>query len=734
MNPLLPIERLVLLAAVLLALAGYTAWRSAAKVRTGIRGAILAARLLAVLCLALVAANPGTWHVEHETDQTEWAILLDRSLSMATRDVGAGTRWEAAWRLATRSQDLAHEACPVRLYPFAERLGAPLAADATAPVPDGAGTDLERAGRELLGRYRTGGKRLTGVVLLSDGRQVGGAPAIDVAVRARAMDVPIFALPLGGPVRPRDLLLRTPHKQRVAFAGQDTRLTVVLSSQGFGRISPDVTLRGPEGTELGRQRVNLAPDGEQSVSFDIQPPEPGHHVYRLAVQPWEGEARTANNEVTVGVSVIQSAIRVYVAEGAPYWDSKFLVQLLRKQPHMAVTSVYRLAANRFFRVDTDTTETSESEAATFPETAEALADYDVVVMGKGAEYFLTPERIRALTAFIRDQGGCLVFSRGKPYHGEFPALAGLEPVTWGAPVKEAFRLQPTATGAEVGLFGDRLPAPDDAIWPTLPTLDQAHRCASVRAFTQVLVNGRIEAAGRTQDFPALVARRHGKGLVVLCNADGLWRWDFFASRPAAGQLYQDLWAQLLQWAITYSEFLPGQPYAIHLDTSAVQPDRPVQVRVLRRGRGNGPYPTLVVRSGAKVVAERTAGPETAASQQWDLSFAFTEPGPYTFELQDDASGEALQARGLLEVLAPPSEQDNVSADGDALADITRLSGGRIVTEAELMDLLEAPPPAETRAQPGKTTWQPTWDRGWMLCLVSLFFAVEWFLRRRHGLL
>jgi len=121
MNPILPIDLLVPL--LLLTLAGslFPAWRSTLRSSLPLRLALLACRFGAWSILAVAALNPGAWFRETRNENSDWALLLDRSSSMQVRDVQDSSRWQAAQELAAQAvqSDLSRRA---KIIPFSARL------------------------------------------------------------------------------------------------------------------------------------------------------------------------------------------------------------------------------------------------------------------------------------------------------------------------------------------------------------------------------------------------------------------------------------------------------------------------------------------------------------------------------------------------------------------------------------------------------------------------------------
>ncbi len=735
-NPLFSTNHLIALFAVLLVVGAWLAWRTSARCGLPARLLIVACRVLLIAGLAILALNPGKWVDQRETQEHYWSILVDRSLSMATGDADGQSRWEAALNLAQSAKSTSQEAGKVATSTFSADF------DATADLadsPDGETSDLPNAVSSLVTQSRGKPGRLTGVLVFSDGRQTAPETARwrqqsrKTALRARAQGSELFAVVLGGEVEPKDLIVEAKRRQFIAFKGQESPLVAKVTAHGLGAIRTDVILETAEGREIARQTVNLGNGAETDVRFAIDAPEPGVHLYRFRVPDWEGERIAANNRAGFSLTVLDGKIRIFMAEGAPYWDSKFLAQMIRQQENMLVSSVYRLSADRFFRVETGDERPSEATDNIFPASREELAEFDLVVMGKGAEYFLNPERIALVDEFVRERGGALLFTRGKPYSGEFDELTFLEPVRWGERVGAPFRLQPTDPGAASGLFGGLLPGRDDPLWQKLPALRDAHATLSLKPFTQVLLEGRHQVAGLDRSLPVLVSRRYGKGMILLLNADGLWKWDFFPGEESVDAQYETFWSQLIQWAVTYSEFLPGQNWALRLSETIAYPNTPIRATVTHRGGGeSAAEPDLEVYRGSERIRSLQLVGDPGRS--WEATLNLAEPGNYRVHCGDAADSAETGVSMPVTILAPPGERDQLSADPEFLREFAEASGGRAIDASEIPEIVAHLENKGSVVDLNQAEWQPLWDHGWNLALLLFFPALEWFVRRRSGLM
>ena len=735
MNPLFQAEYAILAGLLLVIVSGALCWRTSARCRMRRRIVLTVLRTIAVAGLAVLALNPGRWRQETISVESEWALLVDRSRSMEVADVNGASRLKEALRTAGDVARAAGRSTRMRLVAFADRDEAITPESLATLGTAGDATDLIGAGRSVLQRARSGGRRLSGMLILSDGRQTAPADPLQLAADCRAQNVPVFALPLGGDVARKDLSVGVSRRQYVAFAGQKVRVAATLRNEGLGPVNAAVTVRAPGGDIVTEQKIELASGETRPVVFTLSPTEAGYGEYEISTPELAGESSSLNNRARIGLSVLKNKLRVFMAEGTPGWETKFLVQLLRRQGNMELTTVYRLSAGRFFRVETDLLRGMESDTAVFPDTPEALAGYDMVLFGKGADYFLTPERIAMLKRFVAEQGACVVFARGKPYAGSMPELEFLEPAAWGSAANTQVIFKPAKTADPGGLFGSMLPGAGDPVWDRLPPLQLGHRFAEEKPFARILAEGTIDVAGRQAAMPLLVARRVGKGLCVTVNAEGFWQWDFFPGIPEASEVYRDFWPQMLLWAAVYSEFLPGQDYALRLSENVVPQGTVVAVHVTaRRGVKTTETPAIRIRAASGDARTLAAAQAAPGEPHWVAQTAMDRPGLYRVELASPEIAGAGAAAALLEVRAPPTESDNLSADPAFLENLARESGGAMVQKADLSGIVaRLEKPEETRAT-GRTIWEPMWDRGLVLGLILALFAGEWIIRRRSGLM
>jgi hypothetical protein len=731
MNPLLPLEILVPLFFLLMIGVWLVAWKSLQHCPSRVRPWILLLRIAGVALIGLILFNPGRWVTPDTLKDVPLAILLDRSASMNTQDVDGESRWRASIDIARRALEPLASSQAFDVYTFDSKVRvAPGDWDDFPPSGEEAksSTDLIQAGHEILNRFQGRAHSLRGMVILSDGRQVVDTGPEDLISRARAEDVPIWTVCLGGEVKRRDVSVRARQTRYITFTNQSLRIGAIVENNYLHPIEPEVRLLDENGEQVHSVAVQVPVGAERSVDFDVKLPSSGEREWKIVVDPLDEENVVANNQSMFHITVLDRKIGVLILEGSPHWESKFLIQLLRQQPHMSVTTIHRLATDRFFRVVTGEEEAARTTLA-FPE--ELLMSYDVIVFGKGAEYFLNAARIELLEAFVAEKGGGLLFARSKPYHGDFPEMHSLEAAEWGRPVRGDFQLRPDKDAALDGVWGSGLPPPNDEVWSKLPGLSTAFVLDRSKPFSKVHAYGHLGGESR-KPVPALISRRYGNGMILTVNMEGFWHWGFFPSEANAQDIYNRFWTQLVQWTATRTAFLPGHELALNLSRDIASPGQPVRARIHHRGRAGATnlHPTLTVFREGQPVQTLTPAQSGADAARWDAVVTMDKPGAYRFV----ATLQEEQATRTLFVPSPPGELDEVSADPKFMAELAARSGGEAVEPKELGDLLESMQTQRNDRNPGEAEWQARWDHPVSMVLILSLLGGEWFVRRRNGLL
>ena len=565
-------------------------------------------------------------------------------------------------------------------------------ADDAADTLADAATDLSEVFTYARQQYPP--ELLAGVIVATDGIYNRGA---DPGYAAAELLNPTYALPLGDTTAQRDLAIREVLYNRIAYLGDDLEIQVDVLATGLSGSGATVRLSG--GGADGTQRVRFERERAlQTVTFTVSPRTAGVQRYRIAVPAAGGERNTANNTREILVDVLDARQRILLLAEAPHPDVSALRQAL------------------------DANENYETTYAKLSEFDGNLADVDLVVFhGVGR----SSERAAAVLRQLDGRG------------------VGRWFLTGAKPLAEGLGLQ--------GLFSLAAKPSTNVV---TPELNPGFRLFSIgeawadrlRGFPPVeapfgeygpLVGGETmlrQRIGRVEtDYPLLAMGEVAGHKTGVFAGEGLWRWrlaeyqtsgthEAFDGMVLATVQYLALRDDKRPFRVTPSERvyttnddvrLQGELYNASFQL-VNEPD--VAVRLTEAGGASYDYVMDKVGSAYQLRAGRLPA------------------GDYSYRASTDFAGEAYRATGTFSIQRVDLERDVTTADWDVLRRMSEARGGRLIEEASLGALAEELIASST-AKPvlyQQVRTRPLIDWKWLLGIVLVLLAAEWYWRRRLG--
>ncbi|MCP4218068.1 MAG: hypothetical protein GY765_25720, partial [bacterium] len=544
-------------------------------------------RFLVIACLVFVFFNPVTISPKQEEGGKRLIILVDRSASMGVRDVAGKTRFEAALSALldpkTKAAFKSSFVPEIRLFDRDTREMNP----GKPGEPDGSGTDI---GKALIRAVEDlGTDSGAGILLVSDGRSTNGDP-FEGSQLALARSVPVWTLCMGGKIEHRDVWIKTRSSELLAFGNDEVEISALVHRAGFPNHSVRVDLI-EDGTVLDTKEVLPGTGNGTRVSFRITAPGKGEHRYVLRAVPLKGEADLLNNERPVFLRVVGEKVRVLLIEGRPHWDTKFLVQALKRHERVDLTAIYRIGPKRYSAVVSQQGKFRREESNLFPETEKELFAYDICIFGRNCDAFFTEGTEKRFTRFVSEKGGGLVFSRGKPYGGRFYPLAKFEPVVWGDGVEKSVHMKLTEHGFSDPVFEFGQGGKSQELVDKLPRLDQAMITKGEKPLAMVMAESKS-----VQKTILAAFQQYGQGRIVTLNMAGMWRWAF-REKTGDEQVYTRFWMSLLRNLLSNSDFLPGADVSLRSAARCYTDEQQMRFRIMTRGLDPKSYKPMLTVSG-----------------------------------------------------------------------------------------------------------------------------------------
>ncbi len=718
----------------------------------GGRLALVALRLTAFLALVACMLRPTLVSSRKARQKATVIVLADASESMTVTDMPGGrTRWEALTGSLQAARPAAAELLgqgdvEIAAWTFDRGLH-PLPAAGDDPFPLAGWTDAATADETAIGSAvdealrAVTGRRLAGMIVLSDGAQHAYAPR-DLPPQAAARNVadsgaPLWSVTFGqqrGGGQGRDAAVVNLAVAETVYLENMLEVAGRVRLEGLaGRPAAVVLLAEDDAggvEEVARTTVQTAGEaGEEPIRLAWTPKRLGERKLTLRVEPQEGEVVLTNNELSTFVTVVDGGLKVLYLEGALRVEQRFLRRILAASPDMQVEFRW-INSNRRDRWPVDVARDLDMEPDVIligDLDAAALREQDLgTILGRVNE----GAGIGLLGGFHAFEAGGWAGSALGPLMPFQPDRLARQP--FDEPIREGLHLpgpvpmipDPRFGGISILRLADGEAATREA-WAALPPLAGANRIGPLTPTAKPL-------ASTPEGQPLLVAREYGAGRVLAFAADSTWRW----AMQGAAEQHRRFWRQLVLWLarrdgpendslwvrLAQRRIPPGTP--LEFDAGITGPEgearADVEVSAVVVSPAGQERPVRVVPTG-----EGFSGTVAACADpgDWKLVVRGRRPG----------DAEPLERSARFTVFRQDLELANPRANPLLMRQLAEATTGGVRLPEELpgifQEIAERPAEYERREQWSFAPWD-TWP---MLLLLAGCLIGEWYLRKKWGL-
>jgi hypothetical protein len=732
------------------------------------------------ILLVAAIAGPVFSLLRNERVPAELLVLIEDSSSMAIRDnddpasaAGSdpGSRWEGALAWAASLDSVFSELEPPvemvflrgnGLEPVREfRLNDPV-----IPPPNSHGTDL--AGLLRQARDRMVGRSVRAMVLISDGQETRGSAADDrqpgtgglsgrEAGQGADVAIPLMVVGVGDPLGSADRIIKDLRYPETAYEGDEVLVEFSVDhrfASGSVGSSLQVRLVGEDGV-MAEMTLPVV-DRVVPFSLGFKPRGHGLQVYRLEASALDNERFLDNNRASLAIDVRKERSRLLLLTGAPGWDVRFLTQAAASEERINLAVVFPAADGLVF---------ADSLVSWVPPADPAgWSAWDGVIISDWAGALATQDW-EPLRAAVEGGLGLLVIPGAETAGPQGPvappsSLARMLPVQvtgwrWSnGPLFASVVSSQAGHPILEGLQGPR-EMMEGSGRVTLPPLRRVVETGTRPGATVLMTGRRREQATGGADPALLVINKLGEGRVAWFGGRNLWElafWDLSRAGPDLAGSRSDggdshgrrLLRNLLVWASAGEEnsglvftgrqtvFQEGERIKLAAQWRDMR-GRPVVDQKL----------SLQLRQdGAGADSSRV---RTFALSRRDGASGFAEvalpplpPGRYSVQLVGEGDPPVTGRVESLVVSKHSIESTQVRMDRRRLVQMAARGRGEFFmtvpssTENRLFENLLA---HDWREE--ELARRNRWDfwSGWpFLGLVALLLGLEWFLRRRNGLL
>ncbi|MHB1687579.1 MAG: CARDB domain-containing protein [Ignavibacteriaceae bacterium] len=558
-------------------------------------------------------------------------------------------------------------------------------------------------------------KNIASIVIVSDGVITEGANPIYTAAK---LGVPIYTVGIGDTTARNDVWIKNVLSNEFIYAETPTAVAATISNTGFAGKNISVALY-ENGAQVDQKKITLSEDGVQNVNFTYTPKNSGEKKLTVAASETKGEFTFANNKKVFYINVLSNKVKVLVLAGSPSSDLSFIKNTLKEDNNLSVNSYTQISADHFLEKNFD----------------QKMIDSADIFFMVGFPSNITPDNLyQKIISEIsqKDKPFFITLSSGVDFQ-RLKALQAELGFTFNNVNSDYLEIQPNVSADESNnpLLQNNSDNVLDA-WNNLPPVYQPNVDFSAKPESEVL--SRIKINNVPINKPLILTRRLASKKSVSVLAKDIWRWKLGTATKNL-DLFDRFILSSVKWLNAKEDHkqvtimttkklyslgeqveFTGQVY-----DQTFNPVSDAEVKINVSGAGNNYQLNL----------------NPVGNGLYDGSFQTDKAGDYKFSGDAILSGKKLGSDGgSFNIGDVDIEMINPRMNYDFLNLLATETNGKFFYNSNYKDLFEILNQLDKRSSKEKieTSEIYLWSDEWLLVVAIILFGMEWFFRKRWGMI
>jgi hypothetical protein len=674
---------------------------------------LVSLRSLGLFLLFLLLGEPLFFIITHSIDRPVIAVLIDNSQSMTIKDktVKRDEKLKSILRSSIWKQIVKNGIVDYSLFDREVRNLRTI--DEDSLTLRGEVTDIAKAFSSI--KQKSGVSNLQAVALITDGNSTVG---MNPLYEAEELGIPVFTIGVGDTIEQKDIVIRKVLTNEISYVGTKVPVNAMIHSSGFSGERIQVFLRGDSAIIDEKMLVLESGTRDYLVSLSFIPEKEGTQKYQVEISRLPGELTQQNNRMSFFTKVLKSKLHVMLIAGSPSQDVACIKNVLIDDKNMDVKTYIERENGRFYEGELTAESFAEIDCLIligFP-TSRSSSQSLQEVMDAGKPMLTILSRTMDFN-LLRTLDPMLPFRVGNVDDDELQVFANIPEAQRNNPILKI--------GNAVNSF---------EIWSKLPPVFRPK--GEFRAKVESEKLAAVLFQSTALEDPFIVARNVNKKKSISVIGYGLWRWNMLSgSGSGSEKLLNNFLGSAVRWLTTQEDKrrIVVQPskhifttqdaveFTAQIYDDSFQPldDAQIEVRIYH---GNDFSPLLLNPLG---------------SGQYQGVHNQLPEGEYKFIAKVEKNGVLMgEDQGAFSIGGFSAEYLETRMNKQLLQQISAHTGGRYYESSEFDSL-----PQDVAGLPNfkprdisKSAEIEIWNSYWMLVIIIFVFAMEWFLRKRNGML
>ena len=599
------------------------------------------------------------------------------------------------------------------------------------------------------------GKKVAGIILMSDGRTNSGLPLVDLAQFLQSQKIPVYIIGLGNSEKAKNIKISDLWLPERVFKDDPFTIQTKISGSQMNAESVDLQLIEIPLNEQGepmKDKFKLVDhktvtfndtETEQTITFEYKAEKEGKFIYKVKVDPLVSESIIIDNEKESQTEIISKSARVLLISGTSTWDFRMLQTLLIRDKTINVSSWLQ-------SMDIEMMQEGNTPISKLPETEAELFEYDVVVMLDPNPAEIDEKWVLMLQKFIEERKGGLMYVAGPSFTSKTLGMIGTQKLKELLPVqftelqrehkdfmKVTFETQwPLHLTIEgQSHYMGKLNKDNNinkSIWKNLPGIYWSYPAGEAKAGSKVLIDHTDpKLLYKEKNRPLLVTGVFGGGRTIYMGFNGIWRW-----RKNSEKYFDKFWIQSIRYLIEGKLEKESGKSNMYANKEKFVVGETINISAkIYDDLGQGFHTEKIIGKiykGSNMIGEFLLRPEVnrkgfyegeaKAEMQGDLTLIL-EPTELPF----------LKLEKKLKVDQPIIEYENPEMDYLGLQSLADKTNGKFYYLSDLGSLTKDFPNLKETVLVNLPP-DSLWDSGRFFIIILILLSLEWTIRKKYKLL
>lgn len=552
---------------------------------------------------------------------------------------------------------------------------------------------------------------IASITIISDGVITQGSTP---TYSAEKTGIPVFTVGVGDSSKKNDVEIKNVINNEFIYAETPTTVLATILNKGFIKSSTQVSLY--ENSKLIEQKsIELDQSGVNSVSFNYTPKQSGEKKLSVRLNNLKGESNALNNQKVFYVNVLSNKINILLIAGSPSPDLTFIKDALTIDNNLQVNTLTQITQGNFLEQNHNA----------------KLDSADIIYLIGFPTNTTNDDFLNRLTTKLENRNiPFFLFLSSDVDNNKLKRLNDLLPVLVSTIDKNYLQIQPDIQLNEIDnpLIHNN-PVND---WNNLPPINQPMVSLTVKPESKII--SKVKINNQPRNNPLIVSRNFGsKRSVVLIGKD-FWKWKLQTANKNLS-LFDNFIMSSTRWLNA-----PDDQKKVRIKTSKKIYSSGELVEFTAQVYDESFNPVSEAEVKVKINGQNTKNElvlNSLGAGLYEGSILLNNNGDYNFNGDAIFNSKLLgKDNGVFNIGDIDLEMIDTRMNYEFLYSLSNQTKGIFYSPDEINSLIIKLNELNQSASKEKLTTSEIrlWSDEWLLVVLVLLFALEWFLRKRSGML